>query len=124
MVFPFSFFEPSGSGAEPDFNCLAFEDHGRTVVLGAYEAAADGILYESDAKYRRRLRESMGEAERGFGPSLRRLRLQKRLRREDFAPISAKTIAQIEQGEAPPPKPALERIAKRLSVPPEDIGTY
>lgn len=124
MVFPFSFFEPSGSGVEPDFDRLAFDDHGRTVVLGEYEAAADGILYESDAGYRRRLRELMSEAERGFGPSLRRLRIQKRLRREDFAPLPAKTIAHIERGAAPPPKPTLERIARRLGVPPEDIETY
>ncbi|OJW25903.1 MAG: hypothetical protein BGO49_22100 [Planctomycetales bacterium 71-10] len=124
MVFPFSFFDSSDGSPRPDFARLSFADHGRTVAFGDYEAAADGILYESDVEYRRRQRESMRESERGFGPSLRRLRLQKKLGREDFAPISAEAVARIERGEVSPSKPTLGRIAKRLGVAPEDIETY
>jgi hypothetical protein len=46
LVTPFSYFRVSGDGTKPDFTKLSFADYGLTVGLGAYEASADGILYE------------------------------------------------------------------------------
>ena len=82
---------------------LSFTDYGHTVALGEYEAAADAILYEIDAEYRRQLNKERQRSERSFGASLRRLRIQKRLNRNDFAPLAAKTIARIERNEIEKP---------------------
>lgn len=40
---PFSTFEPSGEGIEPDFSRLSIIDHGHTIALGDYQAASDKI---------------------------------------------------------------------------------
>ncbi len=125
IVAPFAIFEKSGDGTQPDFDRLRLTDHGRTVALGEYEAAADAILYELDAEYRRRLRKQRRQAERTFGASLMRLRKQARLRRTDFAPISAKEIARIERNEVEKPHAkTLTAIASRLNVRPEEIEHY
>ena len=125
IVVPFSSFEESGDGVKPDFSELSFTDYGHTVVLGAYEASADAILYETDAAYRRRLNKERRKSERTFGASLRRLRLQRRLKRSDFAEIAPKTIARIERNEVGKPHgKTLEAIAKRLGVSPDQIETY
>ena len=55
-----------------------------------YEAAADAILYEMDRDYRKKVTLQRKESETTFGASLRRLRMQRKLRRTDFAPLSAK----------------------------------
>jgi hypothetical protein len=47
---PFSFFEKSGNGIEPDFTDISIIDHGHTVKLGQYEASAGAIL-EARGKY-------------------------------------------------------------------------
>ena len=63
--------------------------------------------------------------EKGFGASLRRLRLQRGLRREDFAPLSPKTIARIEQGRVRNLHAKTQAtIAMTLGVQPEEIETY
>lgn len=104
------------------FARLRLTDHGRTVVLGDYEASADAILCELDPSYRRRLRKQRRQDERTFGASLMRLRKQRRLKRSDFAPISAKEIARIERNEVSKPHArTLETVADRLGVRPEDI---
>jgi len=125
LTVPFSAFEPSGDGTKPEFSSFAVTDHGNTIRLGEYEAAADAILYEFDAEYRRRKAKERLARDRSFGASLRRLRKQRRLRREDFPPLSQKTIARIERGDV---KDVRERtlriIAKTLSVDPGDIGSY
>ena len=118
-------FEETGNGVRPDFDALSFTDFGHTVTLGEYEASADAILYEIDADYRRILNRARQKNERSFGASLRRLRLQKRLKRSDFAPLAAKTIARIERNEiARPHGKSLEIIAQRIGVPVDDIETY
>jgi transcriptional regulator with XRE-family HTH domain len=54
-----------------------------------------------------------------------RLRKQRRLKRSDFAPISAKEIARIERNEVEKPHArTLETIAERLGVRPEEIESY
>jgi hypothetical protein len=125
VVAPFSVFSRSGDGTVPDFARLRLTDHGRTVVLGDYEASADAILYELDSDYRRALKKQRRQSERTFGAALMRLRKQRRLKRSEFDPISAKEIGRIERNEvATPHARTLEAIADRLGVPPEEIETY
>ena len=115
----------SGDATRPDFAQLGFTDYGRTVVLGDYEASADAILYELDPDYRRKLNKQRRLDERSFGASLRRLRLQRRLRRSDFKPISSKTIARIERNEVEKPHhDTLQVLGTRLGVRPDEIESY
>src|SRR5262249_2269714 len=86
LVVPFSFFRPSRHATNPDFTNVRVTDFGRTVALGHYEAAADAILYELDRDYRKKVSLQRKESEKTFGASLYRLRLQRRLKRTDFAP--------------------------------------
>ena len=122
----FAAFETSGDGTEPDFERFSVADYGQTVRLGDYEAAADALLYEFDREYRRRIARQRRQSEQSFGASLRRLRKQRGLRREDFGPdLTAKTIARIEQGKVRRiRRRTLQTLAKRLRVKPEEIGTY
>ena len=125
IIVPFSFFTPGGDGTKPDFGRLGFTDYGHTVVLGEYEASADVIFHELDPAYRRWLNKHRKESERSFGAALYRLRLQKRLRRVDFAPISSKEIARIERNEvARPHQKTLDVLAARLDVRAEEIETF
>lgn len=126
LTVPFSAFEKSGDGIEPDFDRFSVTDSGQTVRFGDYEAAADAVLYEFDPEYRRRVSKERQKSERTFGASLRRLRKQRGLRREDFKPnVAAKTIARIEQGLVQRiQKDTLNSIADRLRVKPEEIETY
>jgi transcriptional regulator with XRE-family HTH domain len=65
------------------------------------------------------------DEETSFGASLYRLRKQKKLKRSDFAPLSAKTVARIERNEIGRPHgKTLKVIADRLSVLPEELGTF
>ncbi|MFM7166489.1 MAG: helix-turn-helix domain-containing protein [Planctomycetaceae bacterium] len=126
LTVPFSAFEKSGDGIEPDFGQFAVTDFGQTVQLGHYEASADAILYEFDPQYRRRISRMRQQSERSFGASLRRLRKQRGLRREDFEPeVTGKTIARIEQGVVRQVhKKTLDVIAKRLRVTPAEIESF
>jgi hypothetical protein len=125
MVLPFSFFEPAGDGVKPDFSKLSSTDYGRTVAFGEYEASADGILYETDPGYRSKLNKERRESERSFGASLRRLRLQRKLQRGDFAPLTSKTIARIERSEVGKPHGrTLQTLAERLGVSADQIESY
>jgi hypothetical protein len=128
LAVPFAAFARSGDGTEPDFARFAVRDFGHTVRLGDYEAAGDALLYEFDADYRRRIGALRRATEQSFGASLRRLRKQRGLSREDFSPhVAAKTIARIERGEQSKQavRPAtLAKIAKRLGVAPDEIESY
>ena len=124
VVVPLSMFRPSGK-ATPDPSDFAVEDYGHTVRLGKYEAAADAILYEVDPDFRKRLNAKRRRDERGFGASLRRLRIQRHLSRADFPGLSPKTLARIERGETGKPHgKTLAVLAKTLGVMPEEIETY
>ena len=126
LTVPFSAFPKSGTGTKPDFDRLAIIDGGQTVQFDEYEAAVDVILYEYDLDYRREISKQRLEEDRSFGAALRRLRKQRGLRREDFGPdLAAKTIARIEQGKVSRiQKATLQSLATRLSVEPEEIGSY
>jgi len=126
LTVPFSAFEKSGDGTAPDFHQFSVIDCGQTVRLGDYEAAVDAILYEYDPEYRRRIAKKRLQEDRSFGASLRRLRTQRGLRREDFEPeVSAKTLARIEQGKVKRlQKKTLHVLAARLAVDPDEIATF
>jgi len=126
LTVPFSAFETSGDGIVPDFRRFSISDCGHSVRLGDYEAAADAILYEFDPEYRRAISKARRETEQSLGASLRRLRKQRGLRREDFSPrVASRTIARIEQGKVQNVrKTTLNAIADRLQVAPEEIATY
>ncbi|MFO0867343.1 MAG: helix-turn-helix transcriptional regulator [Pirellulales bacterium] len=126
ITVPFSAFEKSGNGTEPDFNAFSVIDCGQTVKLGDYEAAVDALLYEFDPEYRRAMSKKRLQEDRSFGAALRRLRKQRGLRREDFEPdVAAKTVARIEQGKVTRiQKSTLESLAKHLSVEPQEIDNF
>jgi hypothetical protein len=125
LVVPFSAFPRSGDGIDPDFDAFSVTDCGHTVRLGDYEAAADAILYEYAPEYRRRKAKERLKSERGLGASIRRLRKQRGLRREDFAPLSPKTIARIEQGKVKSlHATTLATVAKVLAVEPDEIQDF
>jgi DNA-binding XRE family transcriptional regulator len=124
---PFSAFTPSGDGVPPDFGKFRVIDYGQTIQLGPYEAATEALLYEFDPDYRRRIKKERRESEQSFGAALRRLRKQHGLRREDFAPLSNKTIARIERGEVSPEElhgRTWEILSQKLGVKAEEIETF
>ena len=98
ITVPFSAFAKSRDGIEPDFKTFSILDYGQTIRLGKYEAATNAILYEFDSEYRRRTSKERLASERTLGASIRRLRKQRGLKREDFEPVASKTLARIEQG--------------------------
>jgi hypothetical protein len=124
VTVPLSVFKPTAAGERPVFEDFQVIDHGHAVRFGSYEAAKDAILYEGDPEFRRRLNARRRAEEQTFGASLRRLRLQRRLRQSDFAGIAARTIIRLENGETKPQAHTLAVLAKRLGVRPEAIGTY
>jgi hypothetical protein len=126
LTVPFSAFAKSGDGTVPDFDAFSVTDCGQTVKLGNYEAAVDAILYEYDPAYRRTIARTRRQEDRSFGASLRRLRKQRGLRREDFEPaVSAKTVARIEQGKVTRiQERTLRSLAGRLAVDPQEIESF
>jgi hypothetical protein len=125
LVVPLAWFRTRPGGPKPDTARLAITDSGQTVRLGEYEAATDAILYEFDDAYRRRAKKRELERDNSFGGALRRLRLQKGLRRTDFHGLTAKEIARIERGEVKKPHPrTVAMLAKRLGVPVRQVSTY
>jgi len=125
LVVPLSAFQPTGNGERPDFDRFTITDYGQTLRFGDYEASADAVLYEYDPDYRRTLNAQRRASEKGFGPSLRRLRMQKGLRQDQFSGLSAKTIARLERGKSSRPRGrTLDLLAKSLGVKPEEIETY
>lgn len=125
LVVPLTWFRPRPGGPRPDTDDLAITDSGQTVRLGDYEAATDAVLYEFDDAYRRRAKKRQLERDASFGGALRRLRIQKGLRRTDFAGVTAKEIARIERGEVEKPhQRTLAVLAKRLGIPAGEMPTY
>lgn len=125
IAIPASWFKPSPAGIRPDFGNISITDYGQTLKLGEYEVSNDAILYEFDAPYRSRLRKEMEKQEKGFGPSLRRLRKQKGLRLSDFSPLSEKQMRRIERNEVKKLQSKTRAIlSKTLGVPFDEIETY
>lgn len=124
LVVPLSWFS-SGRGPRPDPAKFEITDCGQTVRLGEFEAASDAILYEFDVDARRRFKQKSIREDQSFGGALRRLRMQRGIRREDFDGVSAKEIARLERGEVSRPHSGtLDRIAKTLGVRPDEVETY
>ncbi|MBL4885558.1 MAG: helix-turn-helix domain-containing protein [Planctomycetaceae bacterium] len=126
LTVAFNAFGISGDGTKPNFEKCCVIDSGLTVQLGDYEAAVDAILYENDPEYRRRLSKLRLQEDQSFGASLRRLRKQRGLRREDFEPgLNSKTIARIEQGKVKRIHVRTRNIlSQRLGVEPSEIETF
>jgi hypothetical protein len=125
VVVPVAWFRARPGGPKPNVASLAITDYGQTVRLGDYEAASDAILYEFDTGSRRRAKRRQLERDRSFGGALRRLRLQKALRRTDFPGVTGKEVARIERGEVKKPHPrTLALLAKRLGVRAAEIPQY
>ena len=124
IAVPLSSFRPSGT-SRPTFSQFELGDYGHTVRFGEYEAAADFILFEAAPDYRRRMNQRRRSEDIGFGASLRRLRIQRGLSRNQFPGISVKSIARLERGEVDKPqKKTLAIISKTLSVDPDEIESY
>jgi hypothetical protein len=110
--------------ARIDLKRLSIVDHGQTLRLGTYEISADAILYEFDENFRGRAKKRAIDTDDSLGGSIRRLRLQRGLLQTDLG-LPVKTIARIERGEVTRPHTAtLRRIAGRLRVPLEKLGSY
>jgi hypothetical protein len=125
IVMPTSAFHTGGTGVRPDFDDIAVTDYGNTLRLGRYEAAFDALLYEHDSDYRRNLTKQRRQTEKGFGPSLRRARLQQGVQRADFPGVSDKTIARLERGESQRYSARTRRaIESRLGMDVADIEQY
>lgn len=126
LVVPLAWFA-GHSKSSPNADPEAFRvcDYGQTVKLGDFEAASDAILYEFDADFRRRRKKELLNDDKSLGSSIRRLRLQRNVQRNDFPGVAAKTIARIERNEiASPQAQTLAVIAERLGVRESDLGSY
>lgn len=124
IIVPLSAFGRSGT-SKPNFRNFGLGDFGHTIRFGGYEVAADFVLYEVDPDYRTRINAKRRAEERGFGPSLRRLRIQRGLPRAGFSGVAAKTIARIELGETGKPRgETLRIICDTLGVRRSEIESY
>lgn len=122
---PFSLLKTRTGGPVPDYADFEITDWGQTVRLGHYEAAGDALLYELDPEFRKHERKRRLSEDKSLGGSLRRLRLQRRVGRDEFPGITEKTIARIERGEVKDPHAStLATIAEKLGVKPEEIATF
>ncbi len=126
ITVPFSAFSISGNGIKPNWDKFQVTDFGQTIQFGEYEAATDAVLYEFDPEYRRRALLQRRESEQTIGASVRRLRKQRGLRQQDFAPeLDEKTIARIEQNKIKNIRATtLNALARHLRVKPGDLATY
>ncbi|MDE2838223.1 MAG: hypothetical protein OXL97_12075 [Chloroflexota bacterium] len=125
VLVPLAWFEPRPTVGSPDWGRFQITDFGQTLRMGEYEAAADAILYDFDPVFRREAKKRLLEKDDSFGGALRRLRLQRELRRSDFPPLTAKEVARIERGEVQKPRiNTLLTLANRLGVEPEQIAEY
>ena len=125
LVVPFSAFQPPANGINPDWSRFAVTDYGHTLRFGSYEAASDALLYEYDEDFRRRQNALRQASERTLGASIRRLRRQRALTRNDFPGLDSKTLARIERGEVVKPRArTLVLIAGRLGVAPDELATF
>ena len=125
LIVPFSAFPAAGNGTAPDWDRFKVADYGYTIGFGPYEAAWDSVLYEYDADFRRRLKKTWVASEQTLGASIRRLRMTRRLTRQEVGSVDPKTLARIERGEVSEPRAdTLAVIARRLGVAPEELGSY
>lgn len=124
VVVPLSVFRASGT-SKPNFDQFEVDDYGQTIRFGSYEADADFVLYALDPEFRTRINARRRDLQKGFGHSLRRLRTLRKIGRDEFDGISAKTIARIERDEIQDPRGrTLQVICEILGVEAAEIETY
>lgn len=125
ITVPFDAFGPTANGVRPDFKRFSVLDYGQTLKFGEYESDAAPVFYEYAADFRKRLKQKRLAEEKTLGASIRRLRRQRRMTRNDFGEIDGKTIARIEHGRTKTPRAAtLEAIARALGVRREELSEY
>jgi hypothetical protein len=125
LIIPARHFRPTELGLWPDFDSVRVIDYGNALALGEYEASMDALLYEQDSEFRRELRKRQIETDSSFGASVRRLRLQRGIKRSDIPGVSDKQVARIERGEIEKPhESTLQALATGLDVPVEELGDY
>ena len=125
LVVPLSWFSDRASETKVDPGRFEVADYGQTVKLGAFEAAADAILYEFDASFRRAAKKRALQKGKSLGSAIRRLRLQRGLRRSDFPKLTEKEIARIERNEVKRPRTrTLDAIAEMLGVSTDELTSY
>lgn len=125
IIVPFDAFRPTANGIRPAFAKFSVEDYGQTLKFGDYESDSAPVLYEFASDFRRRLKQSRIAGEKTLGASIRRLRQQKRMTRNDFGEVDPKTLARIEQGKVTTPREdTLAAIARELGVERDELGEY
>ena len=125
LVVPVGWFEAKPGPGAPRPAEVRVTDYGQTVALGEFEAAADAILYELDPAARRRMKNRTIDGDKSLGGSIRRLRIHRRVSRDEFGAIDGKTVARIERNEIAKPRiKTLEVTAKRLGVSIAELETY
>jgi hypothetical protein len=125
LVVPFGTFAPTANGLAPDWGRFTVTDYGHTLRFGTYEAAADAVLFEHDPDFRRRLNRNRIANQKTLGASIRRLRMQRQLTRNDFPGLDPKTLARIERGEVAKPHAGTVRlISQRLGVAVDELRSF
>lgn len=125
LTVPARRFRAAAGGPRPVLEKVRVIDHGNALAMGAYEASMDALLYEQDPVFRRELRKRQLRTDTSFASSIRRLRLQRGLRRTDIPGLSEKQVARIERGETDRPhKGTLRSLARALEVPVDELGDY
>jgi len=92
-VVPFSAFPATANGIRPNWNAFTVADYDHTLRFGDYEAATDSILYDFDREFRRRQNKLRTASEQTLGASIRRLRKQRQLTRNDSPSLDPRTLA-------------------------------
>ena len=109
---------------QPDPEAVAVGEGGQTLNLGDYEVGADSILYQWDAKFRRRKKENRRQLDDTFGGSVRRLRMMRGLNQDEVEGVTERTVRRIEKNEVKPRSSTVDKLADALEVESDEIDTY
>ncbi|MGC8625807.1 MAG: helix-turn-helix domain-containing protein, partial [Phycisphaerae bacterium] len=122
LCVPGAWFLPGDDHNMRDINSLQLQDYGTTIRLGSRHWSAHAISSAFDADFRRTLRRQELMQSGSLGGGIRRIRKERRLAREEFPGIDAKTIARIERNEITrPQRETLRLIAQTLGLPIERL---
>ena len=122
LCVPSSWFIPEEDRDMADINALQLRDDGTMIHLGSRHWSAHAISSAFDAAFRRSVRRQELMQSDSLGGLIRRLRKERRLAREEFPGIDAKTIARIERNEITrPQRETLRLIALTLGLPIEQL---
>jgi transcriptional regulator with XRE-family HTH domain len=115
-------FTQGGENVITDISALRLEEDGTMVHLGSRRWPAHQVIAAFDSNFRRRLRRLELTQNDTLGGLVRRTRKERRLAREEFPGIDAKTIARIERNEITrPQRETLRLIAQTLGLPIEQL---